>query len=185
MRIISGKYKGRKLFSNNEDDLTRPTLDRVKEAVFSAIQFDIEGNYFLDLFSGTGSIGLEAISRSAAYTVFIDNNENSIKTIEKNISLVRPERDKYFVINSDYKTALKKITKYRFQIVYCDPPYKEKEIYSSLLDDVYNIVKEKGLVIIEHNEIMDFNHKDYELISFKKYGTVYISILRKLNLIKG
>ena len=118
MRVIAGKYRGKKL---KEFELlsTRPTLDRVKEAMFSLIQFDIASNVVLDLFSGTGALGLEAISRGAKKTYLVDNNKQAIALIKENLKKVTED---YEIVFSDALAFLKS-TKQKFDLVLLDPPF--------------------------------------------------------------
>ena len=120
MRIISGKSRGTKLYSL-EGDTTRPTLDRVKESLFNIIQNEIQESFFLDLFSGSGNLGIEALSEGASYAYLVDKNIKCIKTINKNINNIGIENVK--VLNMDYKLALKQINK-KLDLIFLDPPYK-------------------------------------------------------------
>lgn len=121
MRIIAGKARGTKLKSPSEDMPVRPTGDRVKEAVFSAIQFEIKGRV-LDLFAGSGQLGLEALSRGAEHAVFCDNNPDSIELIKENIKRTKSEA-LCEVILTDYKRYLRHTCTYKFDVVFIDPPY--------------------------------------------------------------
>lgn len=141
MRVISGKSRGKKLISL-EGDNTRPTLDRVKEALFNIIQFDIKDAVVLDLFAGTGALGIEALSRGAKEVVFCDKVPDAIKVIKQNVTNTS-NLDKATIINKDCKDVLKDLSKQnkKFDIVFLDPPYKtnlaiesmQKIIMSNLL----------------------------------------------------
>ena len=119
MRIISGKYKGKKLEGFNIEG-TRPTLDRVKESLFGMIQTYIQNSQVLDLFAGSGALGLEAISNGAKICYLIDNNKEAIKTIKQNSQNFDEDLK---IINIDYKKFLKE-TNEKFDIIFLDPPYK-------------------------------------------------------------
>ena len=122
MRIITGSARGVAL-QTLEGEVTRPTPAVVKEAVFSSIQFDIEGRTVLDLFAGTGQLGLEALSRGAKKAVFIDHTAAAIKTIRENAATARLS-DRCEIRQSDYKAFLQSAPKRSFHLVFMDPPYK-------------------------------------------------------------
>ena len=141
MRVISGKSRGKKLVSL-EGDNTRPTLDRVKEALFNIIQFDIKDAVVLDLFAGTGALGVEALSRGAKEVIFCDKVPNAIKVIKQNVTNTN-NLDKATIINKDCKDVLEDLSKQnkKLDIVFLDPPYRtnlaiesmQKIIMSNLL----------------------------------------------------
>ena len=122
MRVITGKARGVAL-KTPDGMATRPTTDRVKEAMFSIIQFDIPGAKVLDLFGGTGQLGIEALSREAKSAVFVDEREEACKLIRENLKRTKLEKDAR-VIRSDYANYLKNCTE-QFDIIFLDPPYAE------------------------------------------------------------
>ncbi len=146
MRVISGTARGRKL-KEPRDMKVRPTTDMVKESIFNIIQFDIEGRRVLDLFAGTGQLGIEALSRGAAFAVFVDESAASAKIVSDNIKLCGFERVSK-VVQSDALPFLKRGEK--FDIVFLDPPYD-----SGLLDKAlelifeFDILKENGIIVCE------------------------------------
>ena len=172
MRIISGKYKGKKLAGFNIDG-TRPTMDRVKESLFGIIQNDIQECMFLDLFAGSGSVGIEALSNGAKECYFIDNSKEALKILNKNLDGITSGH----IVSSDYKSFLK-TTNQKFDIIFLDPPYK-----ANLINKCINIIVERdllndnGLIICEY----ETEHIDdvFELIKEKKYGSKSIKIFRK------
>ena len=127
MKIISGIYKGRNILGYNIDG-TRPTQDRIKENLFNSINFLLEDKIVLDLFSGSGNLGIEALSRGAKYAYFVDNSKKSIDIIKKNINNLNINNCK--VIFNDYKKVLNSIDK--VDIVFLDPPYKTNYIEESI-----------------------------------------------------
>lgn len=182
MRIIAGYAKGRKLKSPENQDI-RPTSDRVKEAIFSMIAFYIPGKIVLDLFAGTGNLGLEALSRGAKFSVFVDNNREALKLVNQNIKLLG-YKDKTSVVFSDALKALDLFRKRneKFDIVFIDPPYRQSlygEIIQSIAEN--DIIDRSGILIIEHPA--DIKLKDeYEglkKIKEKKYGNTSITILKR------
>ena len=135
MRIITGKAKGIKL-NTLEGIETRPTAERVKEAIFSMIQFDIEGRKVLDLFSGSGQMGLEAVSRGAAHAVMVDRSKNAIKIIESNAEKTHL-KEQCTIINSDATDFIKRNKGNKFDIIFIDPPYASG-LYAPILLELKN-----------------------------------------------
>lgn len=179
MRIISGKYKGRKVDGYTIDG-TRPTMDRVKESVIGMIQTKLEDSICLDLFTGSGSVGLELLSNGAKKCYFVDNNYKVIETLNKNMKSLKISDD-YEIIKSSYEAALKnfKNRNIKFDIIFLDPPYKFNYIVPSLkLISDYNLINEDGLIICEY-ENEDIDIENYELIKFRKYGSKKIKIYKK------
>ena len=178
MRIISGKYRGKKL-KEFELDTTKPTLDRVKESIFNLIQFDVCEARVLDLFSGTGALGIECISRGAKHTVLVDNNPQAIKIIQENLIGIEGS---FEVKNMDYLTYLQS-TNEKFDIVLLDPPYAT-DFGINAID--YVIKNDKlytdGIIIFETaNDIeFEFDYPNYD-IKRKKYGTVAVYKFVKLD----
>ena len=178
MRVISGKHKGKTLFSPKTDNV-RPTLDMVKQAFFTKIQFVIPGCKFLDLFGGSGAIGIEAISRGAEEVTIVDNSSDSITLIKKNLSLINESAN---VVFCDYKKFLK-TNKLLFDIIFIDPPYGHQKAYEYSL----RLIKENtqlhpdGLVVCEHGVDLKFDHEGWEVVDQKKYGTVMLTYLKQNN----
>ena len=122
MRIISGKARGTKLYTL-DGTATRPTLDRVKESLFNIIQNDIEDSTVLDLFSGSGAIGLEFLSRGAKRAVLCDSSKDAIKIIKQNVQKTHFE-EKVEVYNMEFTKLVERLQNQKFDIIYIDPPYK-------------------------------------------------------------
>ncbi len=175
MRIISGKYKRKQLKGFNIVG-TRPTMDRVKESMFAMIQNQITNSICLDLFAGSGALGIEAISMGAKECYFVDNNKEAIKVINDNLKGIK---EKTFVLNKDYKTALKyfKTKQITFDLIILDPPYQTQDILSIIKQiDKYNLLKEDGLIIVETTlELIDY----YPCVKTKKIGDKLIKIYKK------
>ena len=181
MRIISGKAKGTKLYTL-EGNTTRPTLDRVKESFFNIIQNEIVGSNFLDMFSGSGAIGLEAASRGAKKVILCEKDKNAIKILEKNIEKTHLENEIIFY-KEDFKKVIEKLTE-KLDIVYLDPPYKTNLAYEaakSLIEN--NLLKKESLIIIETDEekIVEEQIKklNVEVINKRKYGRIHLIFLNK------
>ena len=182
MRVISGTLKGKNIEGYNING-TRPTMDRVKESVFSTIQDSIKNSVVLDLFAGSGQLGIEAISNGSKLCYFIDNNKEAINTIKKNIELLKI-KDKSIVLNYDYKKSLNyfKDNNIKFNIIFVDPPYDYDvldKVISKILE--YNLLEKKGILIIEHTKEIKGNYKDLYLYKTKKYGYKYINIYIRNN----
>lgn len=183
MRVISGKARGKKLKSL-EGMNTRPTLDRVKEALFNIIQFDIENKVFLDLFAGSGAIGIEAISRGAKSVTFCDNSAEAIKIINTNIKETRSTQQAR-VINKDYKEALKYLAQNgeKFDIIYLDPPYKT-EFANKAVEEItkLNLLSKNGIIIIETDDEKkeeEIINEGIEIFDKRKYGRAILIFIRK------
>ena len=188
MRVIGGKFKGLKLMPPNDLGI-RPTSDRLKEALFSILEskkynINIYNSSVIDICSGTGALGIEALSRGANKIYFIDQETKSIQIIQKNISKLKiNNEDKIFikVIKDKSTKALKKIN-HVFDIVLIDPPYKTKIIEETLQDlKNYNLIKTHSYIFAESSnaEIFDFN--GYEILDTKKYGKSKLTILKLIN----
>lgn len=179
MRVISGKARGVKLKTPMGQN-TRPTADRVKEAMFSILQFELPGTRVLDLFGGTGQLGIEAISRGAKEAVFVDQSEQACKLIRENLRLARMEQEGK-VVRSDYLTFLKN-TKQRFDIILLDPPYAEVFLENALnfITEI-DILQSNGIIVAEcplgkelPSDFPGFTRsKDY------KYGNTILILYRK------
>lgn len=147
MRVISGRARGTALYAL--DGLhTRPTTDRVKEAMFSIINFYIDSSIVLDLFSGSGALGIEALSRGADLCVFVENNKRALEIVKKNIEKTK-FKDSARVVFSDFKTFLKN-TKETFDVILLDPPYN-KNMCDEAMSVIYerNLLKEGGIILCE------------------------------------
>lgn len=178
MKVISGKYKGRKI-EGFDIEGTRPTMDRVKESLFATIQNYVKESVVLDLFSGSGNLGIEALSEGASYAYLVDKNIKCIKIINKNINNIGIENVK--VLNMDYKLALKQINK-KLDLIFLDPPYKTSLIEDSLkLIDEYDLLSDDGLIVCESDDVDKIIYSNkYESIKEKRYGDKYIVLLKKV-----
>jgi 16S rRNA (guanine966-N2)-methyltransferase len=148
MRVISGTQRGRKLITPDGMDV-RPTPDNVKEALFNIIQFNIEGRNFLDLFAGSGQIGIEAISRGAKKCFFVDESKESCDIIHENLEVTGFE-DKSEVLNADSVLYIRN-TREKFSLAFLDPPYR-KGLLEATLPDVAKAMADGGIIICEHPE---------------------------------
>lgn len=174
MRIIAGTARSLPLKTVEGLD-TRPTTDRIKETLFNIIQDEVPGCYFLDLFAGSGQMGLEAVSRGAQYAVFVENNKKAAACVEDNIQFTKFTKETK-LYNSDVLSALRSMEgKYRFDIIFMDPPYKQELEYEVLiyLKDS-SLLKENGMIIVEASLDTSFDYLSdmgYTLKRLKTYKT--------------
>ena len=177
MRIISGKYKGRVLKGYTLKG-TRPTMDRVKESLFASIQDYLDNSVCLDLFAGSGNIGIEALSMGAREVVFVDKEYMACKTIKNNLDMLDNNLNTT-ILTMDYLKALERLYPKKFDIIFLDPPYKTDYIEKSLKKiSELNILN--GIVVLESDSLDKLNFSDYyEEVKTKKYGDKYIRILKK------
>lgn len=175
MRIISGKYKGRKIEGYNLIG-TRPTMDRVKESLISMIQNKIKNSICLDLFAGSGSVGLELLSNGANTCYFADSNKKVIDTIKTNIDKLKIEERNILILNDYNKTLNYFFEKnIKFDIIFLDPPYQNNYISKCLeLILKYELLNSKGIIICEY-ETEIFNCP-LNIIKEKSYGSKKIRI---------
>ena len=181
MRVIAGKYRGRPLLSP-EGDAVRPTTDKVKESIFGSIQFEISDSVFVDLFAGSGAIGIEALSRGARHVVFVDNSRASIDIVRANLAKVKvDEEDSYELMNSDYEMALSRM-RGKADIIFVDAPYKDKPLAKILsIVQERDLLADDGKIIYEHlyEDGQSDVGNDYEVSKMKKYGTVCVEVIRR------
>ena len=178
MRVITGSARGRKLESPTGNDV-RPTTDVVKEAIFSIIQFDVEGCTFLDAFAGSGQMGLEALSRGASKAYFIDSSRRSMQIIRKNIGICGFPAEKAVTVSMDTLRFLSS-TDEHFDMVFLDPPYR-KGLLQQALTAAAGIVSTGGCIICEHpaDETLPELAEDFILKKNYRYGTIVISLYRR------
>jgi len=182
VRVISGYLKGRKL-EGYMVETTRPTMDRVKESMFASIQNNIEEAVVLDLFCGTGSLGIEAISMGASKCYFVDNNRDIINYLNKNVSNLNL-KDKCNIVQKDYRDALLyfKDNNIMFNLILVDAPYK-MEVMEEIIDIIndYELLIDDGLLVLEYSfDKLGVNYNYLKQIRHKKYGDKFVSIYRKI-----
>ena len=184
MRVISGASRGKKLISLDSEN-TRPTLDRVKESLFNILRNNINDSMVLDLFAGTGALGIEALSRGAKKAYFCDNSQDAIAVIKKNIEGTK-NQEKSLIINKDYNVALDILIKEncKFDLVFLDPPYKTNfAIIATQKIIMSNLLTEDGIIVIETDDISKENDiqkiEKIEIIDKRKYGSVWLIFIRK------
>lgn len=188
MRVIAGKYKGRKLYSP-EDSSVRPTTDKVKEACFSILTNELYGARVLDLFAGTGGLGIEALSRGASYCLFADASRRSLNLVKQNLEHCKVE-ERTRLSAGDYSKVLRSLAgriedgrEEPFDIILLDPPYD-----AGFLDDVFRLIAEGdvlapgGTVVAEHRKQLEMPEELHGFTKAKerRYGVVKLSIYNNI-----
>lgn len=180
MRVITGKARGVQL-KTPEGMKTRPTTDRVKEALFSIIQFEIPGAKVLDLFGGTGQLGIEALSRGASSAVFVDAAEPACKLIRENLKRTKLDQQGR-VIRGDYLDFLKR-NREQFDIIFLDPPYAEVFLENALkcITEI-DILQSNGIIVTERplDKELPWEYEGYQRSRDYKYGKTLLTVYRKL-----
>lgn len=175
MRVISGKYRGLEIKGYNIDG-TRPTMDRVKESLFGSIQGFVKNSTCLDLFAGSGSLGIEALSEGADKCYFVDSNKIAINTLKENLERLKV-KEEYYLINKDYVEALNSFN-IKFDIIFLDPPYHLNMMNNSIkLIIEKDLLNDGGIIVCEYEE--GSVECPLELLKSKKYGSKNIDIYKK------
>ena len=182
MRLITGRARGIKL-ETLEGDMTRPTSERAKMAIFSSLQFELEGRRVLDLFAGSGQMGLEAVSRGAAHAVLVDQSKDAVRIIRKNAEKTRLEED-CTIICSDFSEFLKQRRgRDPFDIVFIDPPYGMHACRAAVEAILENrLLKPHGILVLESGEADPLGTETpilakFEVVKTARYGAAYVTIL--------
>lgn len=179
MRVITGTARGRKLITVEGTELVRPTTDRVKEAIFSAIQFELSGAVVVDLFAGSGQLGIEALSRGAAECHFVDNAAQSIRAVRENV-----EHCGFGGVSRIHQTPfsafLKSARDGTFDIALLDPPY-ERKIIQKALPLLIPKMSERGVIVCEHESgcVLPKSEDGFELVKLLRHGNISLSIYRR------
>ena len=179
MRVITGSARGRRL-KELEGMETRPTTDRVKEGLFSALQFDIEGRRVLDLFAGTGQLGIECLSRGAASAVFVDRRADAVKLIRENLRLTELE-DRARVVAGDSMEYRKSIRE-PFDIIFLDPPYAAGLLEPAIAHIAkFDILAPHGIIAAEHpaDRVLPALAPPYRVHRTYRYGKIALTLYRR------
>ena len=177
MRVITGTARGRRLETLEGEDITRPTSQSTKEAIFSSIQFEIEGKRVLDLFAGCGQLGIEALSRGAVFCTFVENNRQAYKVVEQNIKTCKMENMSSLVL-SDAVSFLKR--KGTFDIAFLDPPYN-RGLIDECLELLSEHMSEEGIIICETAKGENLPEKvgGFAISRERNYGKTKLTYYRK------
>ena len=176
MRIIAGTARSLPLKTLVGLD-TRPTTDRIKETLFNMLQHEVPGAYFLDLFAGSGQIGLEAVSRGAKEVIFADKDPRSLALTKQNLSSLGITAK---TLRGDYKEVLKQLGGKQFDVILNDPPYMSG-VYEDALDLIknYNLLADEGIIVCEHEKSVDIQTTHFALADQKRYGIKMVSYYTK------
>ena len=178
MRVITGKARGTRLVTVSGNDIVRPTGEKAKEGIFSSIQFDIEGRKILDLFAGSGQLGIEALSRGSKSAVFVDISDVSLKAVRENLTKTGLNAFAE-VIKADYSSYLLTSSK-KFDIAFLDPPYNSGVLSDALIKTA-NVMSDFGIIICEHpsETVLPDMALDFKAVKKYKYGKIHVTIYKK------
>lgn len=178
MRIVAGKYRHR-LISYPSVNSTRPTMDKVREAMMSSINLNIANRVVLDLFAGSGALGIESLSRGAKCCYFVDNNKEAIKTIKDNIANLKIEEETH-VCFASYLDFLMANKEKQFSLIFLDPPYKNHDVYDEILNFMIenSMLSDDAIIVMEAN--YEMKEKPY-FSSFRhyRYGMIHVNVYRR------
>lgn len=176
MRVITGKARGRKLITLSGDDV-RPTTDKVKESVFSIIQFQVEGRMFLDLFAGSGQMGIEALSRGSKGAYFFDARKDAVAVIRKNLETLGLSEDAQVRLGDSF--ALLKGCGVKFDVAFVDPPYN-KGLAAKALEILPSVMNDTGVIVVESadSEELPETAGIFSLDRTYRYGKIKITTYR-------
>lgn len=173
MRVDAGKYKGRRLIENKYDHI-RPTTDKVRQALFVKLQFFVPDRRVLDLFCGTGAMGIEAVSRGAEKVVFVDKDFRSVNLTKSNLKNLQIDAK---VVKCDAVIFLEKCEE-KFDLIILDPPYKSG-LYEKVLPIIFEkkLLSDDGIIVCEHASEDVFNYGSFNIFDEKKYGNIMLTYL--------
>lgn len=176
MRIIAGEHRGRRLFAP-EGDETRPTSDKIREALFNIIRGEVSDAHVLDLFAGSGALALEAISRGAQDAVLCDRSKKAIAAIRRNVELMRAE-ERVRIVSGDWRSALNG----QFSLVFLDPPYRMSEVYAQAAQALYQggHLMDGALLVMEHAAQTPIERLDgcFTVIDERRYRDTALTLVR-------
>lgn len=177
MRVITGTARGRRLQTLSGEDV-RPTTDRVKEAIFSSIQFEVEGRCFLDLFAGSGQMGIEALSRGAKSATFVDSSEQALDVVARNLRETG-FTDRARLVKGEYASFLLR-TSERFDIAFLDPPY-DSGLLPDALARTEKVMREYGVILCEHSGVTELPEAvgRFSAVRQYRYGKIFVTMYRK------
>ena len=178
MRIVGGKYRHRNIIYPDDASHTRPTKDRVREAIFSALG-DISNARVLDLYAGSGAMGIEALSRGASHCTFVDVSPIAIKTVKTNLTNLKVDEKEYEIIKNKDVNALANLKQKgsKFDLIILDPPYEEGQ-YEAIIDKMNNdgLINEQAIIVMEANRPIKLENIDYQKNKEYHYGEIMVFI---------
>ena len=177
MRVVSGKFRGT-IIPSPKEEIVKPTLDRVKENIFNILQFRVDGSVCLDLFCGSGALGLECLSRNAKEVVFVDNNKQNILALKKMLEKLNAEN--FNLRNEDFYESLKFFESLgkEFDIIFLDPPFNTN-LAEVALQKIFkfNLLSKNGVIVWEHSVDTQTDKFKLKIKDSRKYGTVQIDFI--------
>lgn len=178
MRVITGTARGMRLKTLEGTDIVRPTAEKIKESMFSIVQFELEDAVVLDLFAGSGQLGIEALSRGASKVYFVDNSPASIAVVRENLKHTKLEENA--VVSNMPNSAFLRTTPAKFDIAFLDPPYGKKLIQRSL-PALVERMSENGIIVCEHEKDcrLPENEGDFSIHKTYKYGQICLTVYRR------
>lgn len=178
MRVISGTARGTVLFCPETDGL-RPTTDRVKENIFNLIQFEVSKRRVLDLFAGSGAMGIEALSRGAQYCVFCDSGKEALSAVKTNVKKTRME-DRCTVLADDFENAISRLSD-KFSLVFLDPPYHKGYIGTAVKKlEAKKLLSDDAIIVAETDgDEEPGEYESFEIRTVRKYGRIKITVYQK------
>ena len=178
MRIVAGKYRHRNIIYPDDATHTRPTKDRVREAIFSAIG-DISNARVLDLYAGSGAMGIEALSRGAAHATFVDISPIAIKTVKANLDNLKVAAEEYEIIKNKDTNALEYLKQkgQKFDLIILDPPYEEGQ-YEAIIDKMkeLDLINDNAILVLEANRLVKLENIEYQRNKEYHYGEIMVFI---------
>jgi len=180
MRVIAGKYKGLKIQTINKT-ATSPVMSKMKESIFSSLQFELNNAEVLDLFAGSGSLGLESLSRGAFSCVFVEISKEAVEIITENLKSIEED---VIIENNDVLTWINQ-SKNKYDLIFVDPPFEFSSMrVSLLLDSIYKNLKDTGKIIVHRHSSSDRTNivKKLELDKEKTFGQSVLSIYKKVSI---
>lgn len=181
MRIIGGEWRGRRLYAPEGMD-TRPTSDKVREALFSIVQAHVWDAQTLDLFAGSGALSLEALSRGASFAVMIDSSRKAASAIRRNVELCGAE-ERVKVCSCEWQAAVSLLRGRQFSLIFMDPPYRMVNAYREASDRLLSekMLTDDALIVMEHSREAKLPELDeaFELYDVRRYGDTCLSLVRQ------
>ena len=178
MRIVGGKYRHRLIIFPDDMAHTRPTKDRIREAIYSALG-DISGARVLDLYAGSGAMGIEALSRGAKHCEFVDISKGAVAVIKENVNALKINNDEYRILNEKDFQALDRFKNEnkQFDLVILDPPYEEGK-YEEVVNRLYNddLLSNNAIIVMEANRNITLENIDYQKNKEYHYGEIMVFI---------
>ena len=178
MRIVSGLARGHALTAPAGSH-TRPTADRVREAMFNILSGKIAQAKVLDLFAGSGALGLEALSRGADHCTFVDNDRKAMDVVCKNITALGMQKHTT-CLNMDWRMAMKRLSGEQFDLIFIDPPYA-KGLYGPVLQEIGTLLARDGLIVVESDVAEEPTYTPFDCVDKRKYGRTMLAFLKGCN----